>query len=288
MDLLEEIAAAERRAAEGIRQAGRARPETKRRQDVGNGDRRRVALVTGGSRGIGLAVAKALAVAGHDVAITGRDAERAASAVAEIEGQGARGFAVAMDVRREADVDEAVAAVAAVLGTPLVLVNNAGVATAKPFGQLTAADWDETLETNAKGPFLVTRACLPAMLEEGWGRVVNVASTASLQGVPYAAHYAASKHALLGLSRSLALEVARKGVTVNCVCAGFVDTEMTERSVENVCRATGRTPEQARAVLAANSPAHRLIQPDEVAAAVVYLASDGARGVNGTHVVVNG
>jgi len=255
---------------------------------VGNGDRRRVALVTGGSRGIGLAVAKALANHGHDVAITGRDPERAAAAVAEIEALGARGFAVTMDVRRESDVDEAVAAVAAVLGPPLVLVNNAGVATAKAFHKLTCDEWDETLETNAKGPFLVTRACLPAMLDAAWGRIVNVASTASLQGVPYAAHYAASKHALLGMTRSLAIEVARKGVTVNCVCPGFVETEMTQRSVDNIVRATGRTPDQARAALEANSPAHRLIQPEEIGAAVVYLASDDAGGVNGTHVVING
>ena len=255
---------------------------------MGDGDRRRVALVTGGSRGIGLAVAKALAAAGHDVAITARDAERAGSAVAEIEGLGARGFAVAMDVRRESDVDEAIAAVGAVLGSPLVIVNNAGVAAAKPFGQLTAKEWDETLETNVKGPFLVTKACLPAMLEEGWGRVINVASTAALEGVPYAAHYAASKHALLGLTRSLALEYARRGVTANCVCPGFVDTEMTQRSIENIVRSTGRTQEQARAALSANSPAKRLIQPEEIAAAVVYLASDAARGVNGTHIVVNG
>jgi NAD(P)-dependent dehydrogenase (short-subunit alcohol dehydrogenase family) len=247
-----------------------------------------VALVTGGSRGIGLAVAKALAATGHDVAITARDAERAASAVAEIEGHGARGFAVAMDVRNEADVDEAVAAVAAVLGAPLVLVNNAGVAAAAPFAKLTEKEWDETLDTNAKGPFLVTKACLPAMLEQGWGRVVNVASTAAFQGVPYAAHYAASKHALLGMTRSLAIEVARKGITVNCVCPGFVDTEMTQRSVENIMRSTGRTEEQARKALESNSPAHRLIQPEEIGAAVVYLASDAAAGVNGAHIALNG
>ena len=255
---------------------------------MNDGDRRRVALVTGGSRGIGLEVAKALGAAGHDVAVTARDTERAAAAVAEIEAHGARGFAVAMDVRNERDIDEALAAVGAVLGAPTVLVNNAGVASALPFLSITADAWDEALDVNARGAFLVTRACLPAMLEAGWGRIVNVASTAALEGVPYAAHYAASKHALLGLTRSLALEVARKGITVNCVCPGFVDTEMTERSIENIVRATGRTPEQARKALEANSPAGRLIQPEEVGAAVVYLASDAAHGVNGAHIVVNG
>ncbi len=193
-----------------------------------------------------------------------------------------------MDVRKEADVEDAVAAVTAVLGAPLIVVNNAGVAAAKPFGQLTSDDWDAALDTNAKGAFLVTRACLPAMLEEGWGRIVNVASTAALQGVQYAAHYAASKHAMLGMTRSLALEVARKGITANCVCPGFVDTEMTQRSVENVMRATGRSAEQARAALERNSPAHRLIRPEEVGSAVAFLASEAAGGVNGTYVVVNG
>ncbi len=276
------------RSAEGTGEAGRTRPERKRRNGGVNGDRRRVALVTGGSRGIGLAVARALAIAGHDVAIAARDAERAAAAVAELEGLGARAFAVAMDVRREDDVDEAIGAIAAVLGAPLVVVNNAGVASATPFTKLSAAEWDDALAVNARGPFLVTRACLPAMLETGFGRIVNVASTAALEGVPYAAHYAASKHALLGLTRSLAREVAKKGVTVNCVCPGFVDTHMTERSVENIVRATGRTPEQARAALAANSPQQRLIRPEEVASAVAYLASDAASAVNGETLVVNG
>ncbi len=249
---------------------------------------RRVALVTGGSRGIGLAVAKALGVAGHDVAITARDADRASSAVAEIEAQGARAFAVAMDVRSESDIDEALAAVGAVLGAPTVLVNNAGVAAAKRFAAISADEWDEAFDVNARGAFLVTKACLPVMLEAGWGRIINVASTAALEGVPYAAHYAASKHALLGMTRSLAVEFARKGITANCVCPGFVDTEMTGRSIDNIVRSTGRTPEQARKALESNSPAGRLIQPEEVAAAVVYLASDAAYGVNGTHVVVNG
>jgi NAD(P)-dependent dehydrogenase (short-subunit alcohol dehydrogenase family) len=255
---------------------------------VADGNKRRVALVTGGSGGIGLAIAKALAKAGHDVAITARDAEKGADAIAEIKALGAQAYSVAMDVGCPDDVDEAVGAVTAVLGAPLVVVNNAGVAGAKPFHALTVEDWDEALAINARGPFLVTRACLPAMVERSWGRIISVASTAALEGVPYAAHYAASKHALLGLSRSLALEFARKGITANCVCPGFVETAMTVRSIENIVRSTGRTPEQARKALESGSPSKRLIQPEEVGAAVAYLASDAAYGVNGTHVVING
>ncbi len=250
--------------------------------------KRRVALVTGGSRGIGMAIARALASSGHDVAITARDAEQGADAVAELIALGTHAYAVAMDVANPTDVDEAVTAIGAVLGSPDVVVNNAGVAGAKPFQSLTVEEWDESMNVNARGAFLVTRACLPAMLEANWGRVINVASTAALEGVPYAAHYAASKHALLGMTRSLALEVARKGITANCVCPGFVETEMTERSIENIVKATARSPEQARRALEANSPARRLIQPEEIGAAVAFLASDAAYGVNGTHVVING
>jgi len=276
------------RIAEHAGDAGRVRPETKRSLEVADGNSRRVALVTGGSRGIGLAIARALATSGHDVAITARNAERGADAVAELTSLGAHAYAVSMDVGQPDDVDEAVAAVGAVLGPPLVVVNNAGVAGAKPFQNLTVEDWDEALNINARGAFLVARACLPGMLERKWGRVINIASTAALEGVPYAAHYAASKHAMLGFTRSLALEVARKGITANCVCPGFVETDMTARSIENIVRSTARSPADARRVLEANSPARRLIQPEEIGSAVAYLASDAAYGVNGTHVVING
>ena len=150
---------------------------------MSEGNRRRVALVTGGSGGIGLAVAKALASTGHDVAITARDPEKGADAVAEIQALGARAHAVQMDVCNADDVNEAVAAIGAVLGAPLVVVNNAGVAGAKPFHALTVEDWDLSMDVNARGAFLVTQACLPAMVHNEWGRIVNVASTAGLEGV---------------------------------------------------------------------------------------------------------
>jgi 3-hydroxybutyrate dehydrogenase len=185
-------------------------------------------------------------------------------------------------------VDAAVHAVVAALGPPTILVNNAGMARSKPFRDISFEEWNEILAVNATGAFLVTQACLPAMLERGWGRVINVASTAAVVGYRYTAHYTASKHALLGMTRALALEVATKGVTVNCVCPGFVDTEMTRQSVATIAQATGRSIDESRRLLEAESPQKRLITPEEVAAAVVYLAGDEARGVNGQAVVING
>jgi NAD(P)-dependent dehydrogenase (short-subunit alcohol dehydrogenase family) len=265
-----------------------AKPEAGMQRDPRSKSGRRVALVTGGSRGIGLAAAVALAHAGYDVGVSARDAERGAAAVTRIEMHGVSALAVGMDLREPDDVKAAIEAVVATLGPVSVLVNNAGVAEAAPFGRVSLDSWNETFAVNATGPFLATQACLPGMLETGWGRIVNVASVAALRGVAYASHYAASKHALLGLTRSLALEVAKNGITVNCVCPGFVETEMTERSVAQIVAKTGRTAEEARKSIESMSPQGRLIQPEEVAAAIVYLTTDAARGVNGQALPING
>jgi 3-hydroxybutyrate dehydrogenase len=267
-----------------------APPQTQRKPllDEGAAPRRRVALVSGASRGIGRVTAIALAKAGFDVAVVARDQPRLEDVRSQIAIQGVRAFAVQVDVTDHASVVTGVHAVVAALGPPAVVVNNAGMARSRPFTQIAVEEWNEILSVNATGAFFVTQACLPAMLEAGWGRVINVASTAALQGFRYTAHYTASKHALLGMTRALALEVATKGVTVNCVCPGFVDTEMTAHSIENIAQATGRTMEESRRLLEAESPQKRLITPEEVAAAVVYLASDAARGVNGQALVLNG
>ncbi len=268
-----------------------AAPPQTQRKPVAKQDgaqRRRVAFVSGASRGIGHETALALAKAGYDVAVVARDKLRLDEVRASIAALGVRALSVECDVTDPASVDTAVHAVVAALGPPAIVVNNAGMARSRPFPQITVAEWNEILAVNVTGAFLVTHACLPAMLEAGWGRVISVASTAALQGFRYTAHYTASKHALLGMTRALALEVALKGVTVNCVCPGFVDTEMTQRSIENIAQATGRSIEESRRLLEAESPQKRLITPAEVAAAIVYLASDDARGVNGQAVVING
>ena len=267
-----------------------APPQTQRKAALreNGAPQRRVALVTGASRGIGYTTAIALAKAGYDVAAVARDQLRLDDVRSEIAKHGVRSFSVQADVTDPDSVATGVHAIVAALGPPSVVVNNAGMARSRPFTKITFAEWNEILSVNATGAFLLTHACLPAMLEAGWGRVINVASTAALQGFRYTAHYTASKHAMLGMTRALALEVALKGVTVNCVCPGFVDTEMTSQSIETIAQATGRTLDEARRLLEQESPQMRLITPGEVASAVVYLASDAARGVNGQAIVING
>lgn len=201
---------------------------------------------------------------------------------------GRRALAVALDVTDSAAVEAAVATVAAELGPVSVLVNNAGVAPSLKFGETTDELWERTLAVNLTGAFYCARAALPTMLAAGWGRIINVASTAGRVGYPYNAAYVASKHGLLGLTRALALEVARKGVTVNAVCPGFVETEIARAGIANLVARTGRSPEDARRSLESMSPQGRFMSPDEVAAMVVYLAGDAARGVNGQSLVMDG
>jgi NAD(P)-dependent dehydrogenase (short-subunit alcohol dehydrogenase family) len=169
-----------------------------------------------------------------------------------------------------------------------ILVNNAGVAHAAPLARTSVSDWERLMRVNATGTFLCTRTWLPGMAERGWGRVINIASTAGLAGDRYISAYAASKHAVVGFTRSVAAEVAARGVTVNAICPTYLDTAMTEGSVARIVETTGRSREEARAALAARSPQGRLITPEEVAAAVVYLCGEPARGITGATLTIDG
>jgi NAD(P)-dependent dehydrogenase (short-subunit alcohol dehydrogenase family) len=239
----------------------------------------RIALVTGGGRGIGRAIALAFAREGAHVAVTARTGAEVAAVAAEIRDLGRKALAVPCDVAERAQVDDAVRQVADGLGPVQVLVNNAGMAVSAKLLDTDDALWERHLRVNLTGAFLMTRAVLPGMLGARWGRIINVASIAGRQGYPYVAAYTASKHGLLGLTRALAQEVVTAGVTVNAICPGYVATELTWASARNIQKRTGRAFDEAIQSLAAYSPQKRLIEPEEVAALALLLASDDARGV---------
>ena len=239
----------------------------------------RVALVTGGGRGIGRSIALAFAREGAHVAVTARTGAELDAVAAEIRALGRKALAVPCDVGERAQVDEAVRRVAEGLGPVEILVNNAGIAISAKLVDTDDALWERHLRVNLTGAFLMTRAALPGMLAARWGRIINIASIAGRQGYPLVAAYTASKHGLLGLTRALALEVVAAGVTVNAICPGYVATDMTWAGARNIQKRTGRAYEEAVQALAAFSPQKRLIEPEEVAALAVLLASDDARGV---------
>jgi len=248
----------------------------------------RIALVTGGGRGIGRSVALSLASAGADVAVTARSSKELEQTAAAIRALGRRAESIVCDVSERTQVDAMVARVRTALGDPLILVNNAGIAASAKLTDTTDEMWDRMLSVNASGAFYCTRAVLPLMLAAKWGRIVNMASVAGRAGAPYIAAYTASKHALLGLTRAVAAEVASRGITVNAVCPGYVDTEMTEASTANIVKRTGRTEEDARKILEGFSPQGRLMTAPEVASMTTYLCSEVARGINGQGIVIDG
>jgi len=235
-------------------------------------------VVTGASRGIGRAIAERFAAAGDRVTALARDV----SALGDAAAAGLR--TAACDVTDE----DAVRAVFGDLEPVDVLVCNAGVAESAPVERTTLESWRTIMDTNATGVFLTIREVVRPMRERDRGRIVVVASTAGRVGAPYTAAYTASKHAAVGLVRAVASEVGGTGVTVNAVCPTFVATPMTERSVARIAERTGRSDEESRAALAGTSPLGRLLEPEEVAAATFFLASDEAASINGQAVVLDG
>ena len=250
----------------------------------------KIAFITGGGRGIGRAVAFAFAREGAGVAVVARTAAEVERVAAAVEAEcGVQTMHATCDVSDADEVERAFALVAEAFGRhPDILVNNAGIAESAPVTKTDDAHWRRHLAVNLDGTFYCTRAALPAMIERGWGRIINVASIAGKTGAPYIAAYAASKHGVLGLTRSVALEVAAKGVTVNAICPGYVDTDMTTHAVEQIEAKTGRTAADALDAIKRMSPQNRLVTPEEVAALALLLASEDGRGITGQAINVDG
>ncbi|MDX8510881.1 SDR family NAD(P)-dependent oxidoreductase [Mesorhizobium captivum] len=242
------------------------------------------ALVTGGGSGVGRATALALAEAGVNVTICGRREEALAEAAKEND----RIFGIAADVTDEAEVATLYEKAEAARGPFDIVVANAGMAGSAPAHKTALVDWRRTLDVNLTGAFLTVKPALAGMLARKQGRIVFVASTAGLKGYAYVAPYVAAKHGVVGLMRALAAETAKSGVTVNAVCPGFVETDMLEESVRRIVEKTGRSADDARASLSAINPQGRFIQPEEIAAAVLWLCSDAARSITGQAISVSG
>jgi 3-hydroxybutyrate dehydrogenase len=244
----------------------------------------RHALITGGGTGIGAAIAARLSEMGARITVVGRRPEPLEEVADGLDGA----QPVPFDVTDEAAVEEGLKTATERFGPVDVLINNAGAADSSPFTRTTPDAWRAMLDVNLTGAFLMSRAVLPGMVERGWGRIVSIASTAGLKGYAYVAAYCAAKHGVIGMTRSLALEVAQKGVTVNAVCPGYTETELLSESVENIVDKTGVSEDEARAQLLESNPQGRFVSPEEVAEAATWLMSSNAGAITGQAIVVAG
>jgi NAD(P)-dependent dehydrogenase (short-subunit alcohol dehydrogenase family) len=247
----------------------------------------RHAVVTGGGRGIGAEIARALVEQGAAVTLMGRNAATLEDEAARLRPLG-RVHCQAVDLADPESTKAAFASAAKALGPVTILINNAGQAVSAPISKTDLALWNQMLAVNLTGTYLGIQAVLPGMLQAGWGRIVNIASTAALKGYPYVAAYCAAKHGVLGLTRALALELAKKPVTVNAVCPGYTETDIVREALANIQAKTGRSEAEARAELVKQNPQGRLVQPAEVANAVLWLCLPGSESITGQAIAVAG
>jgi len=242
-------------------------------------------LVTGAGTGIGEAVSRQLHADGYRVSLVGRRPEPLAALSASL---GENAYAVTGDVADRSSISSAFAYARERFGSIEILVNSAGMAPTAPFHRVDFADWQRTMDVNVNGVFHCSQIALGDMLGAGWGRIINIASVASLRGFPYVSGYCASKHAVLGMTRAVALEVATQGVTVNAICPGYVDTDIVRTAISEIVAKTGRTEEDAMQHFTESNPQGRLVEASEVASAVSWLCSDGAASVTGQAIAIDG
>jgi len=245
----------------------------------------RHALITGAGTGIGAAIAKRLHNEGHNVSLLGRRLEPLATLAETL---GSASLVVTGDVTDRESVEKAFALATNSFGPVEILINCAGVAPTAPFHRMEFADWQKTLDVNLNGVFHCTQVALGDMKSASWGRIVTIASTASLRGFAYVSGYCASKHAALGLTRALALETATSGITVNAVCPSYVDTDIVRDAIQEIMAKTGRSEAEALQHFTQSSPQGRLVEPNEVAASVSWLCSENAASVTGQAIAIDG
>jgi len=248
----------------------------------------RHALVTGGGRGIGASIVRLLVAQGARVSMLGRTAATLEALAVELKSNGAQTFCATADVSKRESVDAAFAAARTLFGPIEILINNAGQAISAPITKRDDALWDRLLAINLSGTYFGMQAALPDMLQGGFGRIVNIASTAGLTGYPYVAAYCAAKHGVIGLTRAVAREVATRNITVNAVCPGYTDTDLVREAAAKISAVTGRKLADALQAMTKSNPQGRLIQPDEVANAVAWLCMPGSESVTGQSIVVAG
>jgi len=248
----------------------------------------RIVLVTGGSGGLGRALTRAFVQQGDRVAITARNREKVEAAAQEISRGGDRVVAPPCDITQREQVDRLEAEINTHLGSVQILINNAGIAPASSFLEMSDNLWDEVLKTNLTGTYYCCKAFLPGMIRSGWGRIINIASITAKVAYSHVSAYTASKHAVLGLTRGLALETARTGVTVNAICPGYLDTDLTRRNAQLMADKTGKSVEEVLNLFRKSSPQNRLIAPEEVAEMALFIASDAAAGMTGQAINVDG